>query len=363
MERDGKGGFVDKQGRLVITGTFEGGRRFNGGVSHVRTPNSRDNFIINTQGRKVLERVPFMWKFADGLGATPDPKNTSRWGFINQKGEWVIKPRFKLTESFAYGLAAAWEPKGKLGFINKQGEWVVPPNFLHVNNFSANGLAGAALSEGKWGYINRKGEWVIQPEFSSIARFSEKGLARVKKGGKELVIDTSGKEVLGFEAAGEVPLPSGLRWEQRKNHPVLVDTGGETVFPLDVVCETNVARTALDEVIWPRKDLTRICDEKAAQYRFQNEKNRAEAERDARNRAAAERQEAETRRAVAEQQREQNIRSCGHVYEGLSFLMGSGFIKGEYTVVRVMPERGEAVVKRGLAGDSSTWTCSSIPRR
>ena len=46
-----------------------------------------------------------------------------RWGFINQRQQWVIEPRFEDAREFQGGKAAARQ-NGKWGFINKHGEWL-----------------------------------------------------------------------------------------------------------------------------------------------------------------------------------------------------------------------------------------------
>lgn len=47
-----------------------------------------------------------------------------KFGYINQKGEFVIQPKYDLAKNFSDGLAAVRE--GDLfGFINVSGEWVI----------------------------------------------------------------------------------------------------------------------------------------------------------------------------------------------------------------------------------------------
>ena len=47
---------------------------------------------------------------------------SGKWGFVNQRQQWVIAPRFDETREFQDGKAAA-KQNGKWGFINKQGAW------------------------------------------------------------------------------------------------------------------------------------------------------------------------------------------------------------------------------------------------
>jgi hypothetical protein len=86
-----------------------------------------------------------------------------KYGYINERGEEVIAPRFDDAWRFANGLAAV-KAEGKYGYIDEQGKIVIPPRFARVHNFAANGLAVASVefdmrahvrtgAKGKWGYI------------------------------------------------------------------------------------------------------------------------------------------------------------------------------------------------------------------
>ena len=59
--------------------------------------------------------------FSEGLA--PVQAQGGRWGFINERQEWVIQPRFDDAQEFRGGKAAVRQ-SGKWGFINKRGEWL-----------------------------------------------------------------------------------------------------------------------------------------------------------------------------------------------------------------------------------------------
>lgn len=56
-------------------------------------------------------------------GLAPVQMNAGQWGFINERQEWVIQPRFEDARAFQAGKAAV-KKNGKWGFINKRGEWL-----------------------------------------------------------------------------------------------------------------------------------------------------------------------------------------------------------------------------------------------
>ena len=118
-----------------------------------------------------------------------------RYGYINRKGEIVIEPKFESLNEFYDGLAAAQEG-GKWGIINEKGEYVIPPKFVSPLYFKAHDLADASTDGAKWGYINRKGEFVIEPKFDQTYLFSADGFAQVVLNGKYGYINTKGVYVV-----------------------------------------------------------------------------------------------------------------------------------------------------------------------
>jgi conserved hypothetical protein len=66
----------------------------------------------------------------------------------------------------------------KFGYIDRKGEWIIPAKFYRAESFSANELALVQLEEGgKMGYLDTWGEWAIPPKFSNAGIFSANGLA------------------------------------------------------------------------------------------------------------------------------------------------------------------------------------------
>ena len=110
-----------------------------------------------------------------------------KYGYINTKGQIVIKPQFSEASTFNNGYAVV----GKY-FINKQGKRVLG-SYEGVSDFSE-GLA-AVKKGGKWGYINTSGKMVISPRFDYCGGFSG-GLAVVKINKKYGYINKSGQEVI-----------------------------------------------------------------------------------------------------------------------------------------------------------------------
>ena len=100
---------------------------------------------------------------------------------------------------FSEGLISVYSD-GKWGFMNKKGEMVIKAKYDSVTEFSC-GLAGVGVDE-KYGYINTDGELVIPLQFDGAASFSD-DIALVYVNEEFKYIDKDGNFLFGrsFEFA------------------------------------------------------------------------------------------------------------------------------------------------------------------
>jgi hypothetical protein len=89
-----------------------------------------------------------------------------KFGYINNKGQVVVKPQFDFADSFYDGMGRV-EKDGKFGFINSVAKIVVFPQYNMVSPFS-DGLASVKIPDGtctlcgEWAFINKDGQVVIR---------------------------------------------------------------------------------------------------------------------------------------------------------------------------------------------------------
>ena len=99
VRKDGKWGFIDQNGKLVISAQYF----------------------------RVLP-------FSEGLAGVD---LNGRWGFINESGATAITPGFNVVIPFSESLATArTKAKDQFGFINKQGNYAITPQFDKALSFS-----------------------------------------------------------------------------------------------------------------------------------------------------------------------------------------------------------------------------------
>lgn len=67
-------------------------------------------------------------------------------------------PKYRNVRSYSKGLAPVQTQGGRWGFINERQDWVIQPRFEDAREFQ--GGKAAVRQNGKWGFINRHGEWL-----------------------------------------------------------------------------------------------------------------------------------------------------------------------------------------------------------
>jgi hypothetical protein len=92
--------------------------------------------------------------FSEGLAAV---KKGEVFGYINQKGEWIIKLQFKFAAPFSEGMATVGNSTSEFGYIDSTGKIIVVPQYELAGSFS-NGLAVLYMfRDRKMCYIDKKG--------------------------------------------------------------------------------------------------------------------------------------------------------------------------------------------------------------
>jgi hypothetical protein len=175
---NGRWGYADRSGKVVIAARFDAARSFARGLAQVGL---------------VDEELP-------EIEARPNIK----WGYIDERGGVVVELRYAELRDFSEGLAAAavlnagkpertapgrGERRNLMwGYVDGSGRELIPMQFLSAGDF-AEGLAPVNVG-GKgstcgpppnYGYIDKTGAFVIKPQFSHASRF-QNGRARVSVG-------------------------------------------------------------------------------------------------------------------------------------------------------------------------------------
>ena len=164
-------GYIDKSGTFVIKPQFDTAYPVVNGIARaadaMMTKSGRyeyTRYIVNEKTREVIEvDYDIVDDFGEN-GLAPVCK-FSKWGYINTKGEEVIKCQFREAGEFTNGIAPVIMRDKSCAYIDENGEIVIQfEDFTKLGSFH-NGLAWFADKNDKVGYINEKGEIVIEPQF------------------------------------------------------------------------------------------------------------------------------------------------------------------------------------------------------
>src|SRR6266536_3309670 len=132
VEKDGKYGFIDRQGKIVIPIQFDGVNEFHEGLALV-TAGKKKMFIDATAKVVINPQFDIVDDFSEGvaavnIGQTRIPNiglisNPGKWGYIDTTGKLVMPLRFTHAEDFNEGLAAITDGDRDHGaFIDHSGK-------------------------------------------------------------------------------------------------------------------------------------------------------------------------------------------------------------------------------------------------
>lgn len=245
VEKNGKYGFTNKTGEVVIPIEYESAYDFSEGLAGVKK-NGKYGYIDKT-GEVI---IPFEY---DGYGWTPfqtfdslatDFKNglarikkNGKWGFINRTGEVVIPVVYDEAEDFSDNIVHV-KKNNKWGFIDKTGKEIVPFIYEYSHNRFKEGLLAVYMvkksflfgkSDG-WGFIDESGNVAIPFNYDLACVFSG-GLACVKKNGKCGYIDKKGHIAIDFKYDDAEDFEDGLARVQLNGKFGCINTLGEEVIP------------------------------------------------------------------------------------------------------------------------------------
>lgn len=161
-------------------------------------------------------------------------------GYINSKGEIVIKPIYNNGSDFSDGLAAVRE-NGLYGFIDINGIYIIQPQYEYASAFHEG--FGAVYKDGKKQIINRKGENAIPSAFIGITLISKNKAIVSTITQKKGIIDLNNKKLLADTIYDNIePFYKGISVVQsfnERNQTYVIDTLGNVIVQPGLYNEIN----------------------------------------------------------------------------------------------------------------------------
>ena len=200
--------------------------------------------FVNNQGKEVVPlEYDAVAPFSEGLALV---KKDGQWGGVDKYGEIIIPLEYDNISSFSEELAVVKKDK-KYGFINKQGKVAIPLEYDEARSFSEglakvmkisnvkvyfNRLNVKKTYDAKYGYINKQGEYAVPLDYDDIANFSE-GLAAVKKEDKWGFVNKQGEVVIPLEYDAASSFSERLARVAKNGKYGFVDTQGKIAIPFE----------------------------------------------------------------------------------------------------------------------------------
>jgi hypothetical protein len=168
VTKDGKSGFIDDRGQVVIDLEFDGVSSFSEGLARIFV-GEKVGFIDTAGNIKIQPKFDIASDFSEGLASA---KVGDKYGFIDIKGNFVIEPKFYSCSNFENEFALVMQEVTSRGcFIDKSGLVKLNNRNFLVSKYRE-GLINCS-DNGDWGFININGDFIIPPIYKYTREFSE----------------------------------------------------------------------------------------------------------------------------------------------------------------------------------------------
>ncbi len=201
ISENGKFGYIDSNGHICIKPVYRYGSP--AATDEVIVKNNKNRWgVIDSAGKTVLPfRYNFIYYHKPGIVTRAERKHKA--GEVNADGQFILFPGKNIelvTGDFTVSdLPTPFSDNNrKWGYLDKKGEIVIKAQYEHAGSFK-HGLAAVKLN-GKYGFIDNDGIFVISPIYDNALEFGLHNkllLASVRRDNMTFVIDAQGKDYFG----------------------------------------------------------------------------------------------------------------------------------------------------------------------
>ncbi len=231
--KDGKWGFVDTSGKLVIPLQFESPAQFRHGFAAVKKDGKMG--IIDKTGKLLVNFLyDYIGDYNDGLFSARDLK--SKYGFIDSANNTIIPFEYnEVNISWFSGGVAIVKKGNKYGAVDKTNKTVVPFEYdeLGITDGFAKGYV-VGKKGSKTLLVDKTGQPVNFPNIELYEKIQpiENNLLVVKEkqSGKEGIVDLTGKVIIPVKYNSVSNFYKGYAIVEGDSGRYLLGKEGKTVF-------------------------------------------------------------------------------------------------------------------------------------
>lgn len=211
VEQNGKWGYIDTTGKVIIAPRFDFADVFSDGIAAVEIEGKTG--YINKSGQKVIDAVYEEATAFDGNYAIA--KKGEKYGVIGRVGNVVLPFEYddisainELTVNGKAIYVATFTKGSAQGFIDLTNTVQYPDLYEETGDFYQN--LAVVKKGGLYGYMGANGTVVIDFIYEWADNFMDNGLARVKKSGMLGLINRNGQEIAAPKYATLTDFKYGL---------------------------------------------------------------------------------------------------------------------------------------------------------
>lgn len=181
-------GAIDEKENYVIEPMYYNISHLDDGRAFAKVKENAGAKLIDIDGQTIAEgsfSMPiygaFEHIFNDGLACVQDYE-TTKYGYVDLNGNYIIEPQFSSADDFTDGLARVVDDAlGLQGYISTDGEYVIEPKYKELGQF-VDGYAYAINKDGLAGAIDMKGNEVISCQYENVTNPYD-GIFGIKENG------------------------------------------------------------------------------------------------------------------------------------------------------------------------------------
>jgi len=216
---DKKYSYIDENGVMITPLDYVRAYDFSDNRALVKR---KDKYgFIDPEGNMVIEeKFKKALPFSEGLAVASI--KSGKMGYIDTDGNWAIDPVFREANPFSEGMAAV-KPQNLYGFIDASAQMVVKPQFLRAFEFQS-GTAVVYMEKG-YGLIDAKGKYLLKPVFDKILPADEMGMRLATKKSRKSLVAPDG--IIVAKARNIVYAGEGYYSVKKGSKQLLINSSGK----------------------------------------------------------------------------------------------------------------------------------------
>lgn len=195
---NGKYGYIDTQGRMVIPPVYDQAHDFSDGVALVGIANKENQIgyqVINPQGNVrfaiQLHNSQLDYHFSDELLMYKELE-TGLCGYLDKDGVPLIYLPKSIRESYRFNHGmTTFQTNSGTGVLDARGDILIPANYEEA--FIAGKRRICLKENGQWAVVTPNEQYLCDFTYHQIGQFYTSGLAVAQQQDSYLLIDKEGK--------------------------------------------------------------------------------------------------------------------------------------------------------------------------